>query len=71
MSGDTPEPPGLLSRFTTAERSAILRGSRDACATATDLRATLAELRNEATALRGESAGLRDRARAVREARSR
>jgi hypothetical protein len=65
-----------LKEFTSAERSAILRGAREACATATDLRMTLAQLlsaatvlRGEATLLRGESLRLRDRARVDRDGR--
>jgi len=48
-----------VSRYTTAERFEILRGARDACATATDLRVTLAELRRAADGLRSEARGLR------------
>jgi hypothetical protein len=62
-----------VSRYTTAQRSAILRGARDACATAEGLQVILAELRSEsdelrgeATGLRRESAGLRGRAQAAR-----
>jgi len=49
-----------------AERSAILRGAREACATATELRASLTQVRSEATALRSQCLLLRDRARALR-----
>src|SRR5205085_3605907 len=59
-----------VSAPSRAERSAILRGARDACATAADLRLVVAELRSEsgvlrsdATALRRESARLRGRVR--------
>jgi len=48
-----------VRRYTTAERFAILRGAREACATAGDLRATLAELRRAADGLRIEARGLR------------
>jgi len=50
-----------------AERSAIVRGSHEACATATDLKAVLSEVRREATSLRSDSVKLRDEARTVRE----
>jgi hypothetical protein len=55
--------------FTASERSAILGGSRDACATATDLGATLEQMRNEAAWLRRESVRLRYEAQAAREGR--
>jgi hypothetical protein len=62
-----------VSRYTTAERAAILRGSREACAAAYDLRSTLEELRTESDMLRSEAGGLRlesarlrERARAAR-----
>ena len=48
-----------MSRYTNAERVAILRGAREACATAGDLRLTVAELRSEADGLRIEAKGLR------------
>ena len=48
-----------MSRYTNAERVAILRGAHDACATAGDLWATLAELRSASDGLRIEARGLR------------
>ncbi|MDQ1567690.1 MAG: hypothetical protein QOF96_2570, partial [Actinomycetota bacterium] len=60
-----------LSSFTASERSAILGGSRQACATATDLGATLVQTRNEAAWLRRESMRLRNEARTAREGRRR
>lgn len=48
-----------MSPYTNAERYAILRGAREACATAADLQVTLAELRRAADRLRIEAEGLR------------
>jgi len=56
-----------VSRFTAAERAAILRGARDACATAGDLRVTLAEMCRAADGLRVESSGLRVESTALRQ----
>jgi hypothetical protein len=57
--------------MSAAQRSAILGGARDACATAADLRETLARLRSEAVALRRESERLRGLAQAERDERRR
>jgi hypothetical protein len=56
-----------VSRYTAAERSAIIRGARDACATAADLRVMVHALVNEAGALRNESTVLRGQSARLRE----
>jgi hypothetical protein len=57
--------------MSAAQRSAILGGARDACATAANLGETVAKLRSEAVALRRESERLRGLAQADRDERRR
>ena len=59
-----------MSRFTAAERAAIVRGALDACATSGELRDTLVPLRIEAAGLRHRATSLRNRARSLRDSRS-
>jgi hypothetical protein len=58
-----------VRRLSADERSAIRRGAREACTTATDLRTVVEQVRSEAALLRTESVRLRDASRTVREGR--